>query len=209
MVYFDKDLFRRRLAELMADNNDNTYSLGEFLGLNPATISRYTTGEIKPKLPTIGAIADKYNVNAMWLMGQPEQSKYIERAERSKKIPIVGTIACGTPIIAQEYIEGYEHISEDTKADFCLRVKGDSMIGARILDGDLVYIRQQPEVENGEIAAVLIEGEEATLKRVYLLNGNLILRAENPAYQDLMFSRKDARGVKILGKAVMFKSEVR
>lgn len=208
-MVFEKDSFRRRLAELMADNNDTTYSLGEFLGLNSATISRYTTGHIEPKMPTIQAIAEKYNVNPLWLMGQEGQSKYIDRAERAKKIPVVGTIACGAPIIAQEYIEGTEFIPEGMHADFALRVKGDSMIGARILDGDLVYIRQQPEVENGEIAAVLIEGEEATLKRVYLVNGTVILRAENPKYQDLVFSRKEAKGLKIIGKAIMFKSEVR
>jgi len=208
-VFFDKDLFRRRLTELMADNNDTTYSLGEYLSLSPATISRYTTGSIEPKMPTIQAIAEKYGVNPKWLMGQDGESKYIDRAERAKKIPIVGTIACGAPIIAQEYIEGIEYIPENTNADFCLRVKGDSMIGARILDGDLVYIRQQPDVENGEIAAVLIDGEEATLKRVYKLNGSVILRAENPNYPDQAFNKKEIKRIKIIGKAIMFKSEVR
>ncbi len=207
--FFDRELFRQRLAELMADNNDTTYSLGEYLNLNPATISRYTTGSIEPKMPTIQAIAEKYGVNPKWLMGQDGESKYMDRAERVKKIPIVGTIACGAPIIAQEYIEGVEFVPEDMHVDFCLRVKGDSMIGARILEGDLVYIRQQPVVENGEIAAVLIDGEEATLKRVYRLNGSIILRAENPAYQDRIFNKKEAKAIKIIGKAIMFKSEVR
>lgn len=208
-AFFDKDLFRRRLAELMADNNDTTYSLGEYLGLNPATISRYTNGSIEPKMPTIQAIAEKYGVNPKWLMGQDGESKYIDRTRRAKKIPIVGTIACGAPIIAQEYIEGVEYMPENTNVDFCLRVKGDSMIGARILDGDLVYIRQQPDVENGEIAAVLIDGEEATLKRVYKLNGSVILRAENPNYPDQVFNKKEIKRIKIIGKAIMFKSEVR
>lgn len=208
-TFFNRDTFKTRLLELMSDNNDTTYSLAEYLGLSPATISRYTTGNIEPKLPTIQAIAEKYNVNPKWLMGQPGESKYIDSVERSKKIPIVGTIACGEPIIAQQYIEGIEYVAEDVNVDFALRVKGDSMIGARILDGDLVYIRQQPDVENGEIAAVLIDNEEATLKRVYKINGNLILRAENPAYPDRIFSKREARAVKILGKAIMFKSVVR
>ncbi len=208
-TFFDRDLFRRRLAELMTENNDTTYTLGEYLHLNNATISRYLTGQIEPKIPTIQSIAEKYSVNPKWLMGQDGESKFVDRPGRAKRIPIVGTIACGSPIIADQYIEGYEFIPETVSADFCLRVKGDSMIGARILDGDLVYIRQQPAVENGEIAAVLIDGDEATLKRVYLVNGSVILRAENPSYPDLVFGKREAKAMKIIGKAIMFKSEVR
>lgn len=209
--YFDKDAFGKRLLELMSDNNDTTYSLGEHLHLSNATISRYTTGDIAPKVPTIQAIAEKYGVNPSWLMGTEGSGKYNARDQEkeSKKIPVVGTIATGAPILAQENIEGYEFISEANQADFCLRVKGDSMIGARILDGDLVYIRKQPQVENGEIAAVIIDNEEATLKRFYKLNGTVILRAENPTYEDRIFTKKDMKQVAILGKAVSFKSEVR
>lgn len=207
--YFDKDLFGKRLLELMADNNDTTYSLGEYLHLNNTTISRYTTGDIAPKIPTVQAIAEKYGINPAWLMGTAGAGKYAEKDQTAKRIPILGTIAAGAPILAQEYIEGYEYVPEDTKADFCLRVKGDSMIGARILDGNLVYIRQQPEVENGEIAAVIINGEEATLKRVYKLNGTIILRAENPNYPDRTFSKKETKIINIIGKAVFFKSEVK
>jgi len=209
-VYFDKDLFRDRLSRLLADNGDTTYKLAAYIGMSAATVSRYTTGEIEaPKLPTIEKIAQKYNVNPLWLMGQPGQDKYAGQAEKVNKIPIVGVIAAGMPMIAQENIEGYEYIPHDQHIDFCLRVKGDSMTGARILDGDTVYIRQQPEVENGEIAAVLIDNENATLKRVYVLNGSVILRAENPNDPDQVFNRKEARGIKIIGKAIMFKSEVR
>lgn len=207
--YFDKDVFGKRLLELMADNNETTYSLAEHLHLSPPTISRYTTGDIAPKIPTIQSIAEKFGVNPAWLMGTEGAAKYTENTNRAKKIPIVGTIAAGQPILAQQHIEGYEYADESAKADFCLRVKGDSMVNARILDGDLVYIRQQPDAENGEIAAVIIDNEEATLKRIYKLNGTVILRAENPNYQDKIFSKKDMKNVRILGKAIMFKSEVR
>lgn len=207
--YFNKELFRERLLELMVDNNDTTYSLGEFLQLSSSTISRYTTGDIEPKTPTIQAVAEKYKVNISWLMGTEGAQKYIEGSQGYKKIPIIGTIAAGIPIFAHENIEGYDYISSSSHADFCLRIKGDSMIGARILDGDLVYIRKQQNVENGEIAAVLIDGEEATLKRVYKLNGSIILRAENPNYKEMVFTKKDAKEISIIGKAIFFKSEVR
>ncbi|ABO49717.1 putative prophage repressor [Desulforamulus reducens MI-1] len=207
--YFDKGLFSKRLLELMVDNNDTTYSLGEHLHLSNATISRYTTGDIAPKIPTIEKIAEKYGVNPAWLTGTEGASKYVEKTMPSKKIPIIGAIAAGIPILAQENIDGYEYIPDNVSIDFCLRVKGDSMIGARILDGDIVYIRKQPQVENGEIAAVIIDNEEATLKRIYALNGSVILRAENPNYPDKVFSKKDMKQISIIGKAIFFKSEVR
>lgn len=207
--YFDKELFGKRLLSLMKDNKDTTYSLGKYLSLSSSTISRYTSGEMEPKIPTIHKISEKYGVNPAWLMGIEEADKYIEGMNEAKKIPIVGIIAAGVPIFAQEYIEGYEYISDNIRADFCLKVKGDSMIGARILDGDLVYIRKQPEVENGEIAAVLVDEEDATLKRFYKLDGSIILRAENPNIPDQTFNKKETKRISVIGKAVFFKSEVR
>lgn len=127
---------------------------------------------------------------------------------KTKKVPLVGTIACGTPITAVENIEDYIDMSEDVHADFALRCKGDSMINARIFDGDIVYIRQQPDVENGEIAAVLID-DEATLKRVFKHKDSLELRAENPTFPSLYYEGSELETIRILGKAVAFLSEVR
>ena len=127
---------------------------------------------------------------------------------KTKKIPLVGTIACGTPITAVENVEDYIDMSEDVHADFALRCKGDSMINARIFDGDIVYIRQQPDVENGEIAAVLVE-DETTLKRVFKHKDSLELRAENPTFSPLYYEGEELNTIRILGKAVAFLSEVR
>ncbi|EHQ88227.1 helix-turn-helix domain-containing protein [Desulfosporosinus youngiae] len=207
--YFNKDLFGQRLLEIMKDNNDTTYSLAEYLHLSPSAISRYTTGDMAPKIPTVQAIAEKYGVRPSWLMGIAGESKYPEAKEVVKKIPILGTIAAGVPITAQEDIEGYEFVSENLDVDFCLRVKGDSMTGAYIFDGSIVFIRQQPDVETGEIAAVLVDGENATLKRVYKMNGAVILRAENPSYPDQIYTKKEMKEVRILGKAIRYISEVR
>ena len=104
----------------------------------------------------------------------------------TKKRPRLGTIACGEPILAQENIEDYDDVPNDIKCDFTLLCKGDSMIDARIHDGDVVYIRQQPSVENGEIAAVLI-GDEATLKRVFVYDDKVVLQPANPAYSPLVY----------------------
>lgn len=126
----------------------------------------------------------------------------------TKKVPLLGTIACGDPITAVENVEDYVDAPEYVQADFALTCQGDSMINARVMDGDIVYVRQQPEVENGEIAAVLIDGE-ATLKRVFYGKGTIMLQAENPTYPPMVFSGEEILDVKILGKATYFLSKVK
>ena len=127
-----------------------------------------------------------------------------------RRLPILGEIACGTPIFAEENIDGYASPCYGISADFCLFAKGDSMIGARIHEGDLVFIKKQPRVENGEIAAVLVE-DCATLKRVYLYpeEEKLVLAPENPKYKPLVFVGQELSEIQILGKAVAFQSEAR
>jgi repressor LexA len=208
LTYFDKEVFRQRLKQLIVDTGSTAADLAEYLHMHESTVSRYIAGITEPKLPTIEKMAVKFNVNPLWLLGQPGQDKYLNQPEQPKKIPVLGTIAAGIPIMAQENFEGFECISEDERVDFALKVKGDSMIGARILDGDIVYIHRQPIVENGEIAAVLI-GDEATLKRFYKLNGSILLRSENPNIPDKTYTKKEQKEITILGKAISFKSEVR
>ena len=125
-----------------------------------------------------------------------------------EKLPLIGAIACGAPILAQEHIEDYVDLPAHIRADFALLCKGDSMINARIFDGDVVYIRQQNAVENGEIAAVLIDNE-ATLKRVRLFDDHISLEPENPQYRPLVLWGEEMNTVRILGKAVAFTSTVR
>lgn len=125
------------------------------------------------------------------------------------KLPLIGTIACGVPILAEENIEDYLTVPARPHADFCLWCKGDSMVNARILDGDVVLIRKQPDVDDGQIAAVLID-DEATLKRVYHnRDGGVTLVAENPAYAPMTFTAEDCVEIRILGRAVAFLSDVK
>jgi repressor LexA len=136
------------------------------------------------------------NVSVYRLMG-------MEEMPGTYKIPILGAIACGAPILAQEHIDGYTGVPDFIHADFALVCKGESMMGARIYDGDLVYIRQQDTVENGEIAAVLIDGE-ATLKRVRFGPESISLMPENPMYKPLILWGEEMNRIRILGKAVAF-----
>ncbi|MBQ8579316.1 MAG: helix-turn-helix domain-containing protein [Oscillospiraceae bacterium] len=124
------------------------------------------------------------------------------------QVPLIGAIACGAPILAQEHIEEFVDMPKHVRADFALTCKGDSMINARIFDGDIVYIRQQETVENGEIAAILIDGE-ATLKRVKIYDDHISLEPENPQYRPIVLWGEEMNTIYIIGKAVAFTSTVR
>ncbi len=161
----------------------------------------------------IELLASLLNTTPSYLMGWNDEitipdSENIIPLPTTYTVPLLGEIACGKPILAEENIEGMVKVPEYIQADFALRCKGDSMIGARILDGDIVYIRQQPDVDDGEIAAVLIDNE-ATLKRVYKMPGRLQLRAENPAFLPINLEGDELETVRILGKAVAFTSSVK
>ena len=123
--------------------------------------------------------------------------------------PRLGTIACGEPILAEQNFDGFDRVPDYVKCDFTLLCKGDSMVGARIYDGDIVCIKKQPTVDNGQIAAVSIDGDEATLKRFYLEGDTVTLLAENPAYPPKSFAGEAANRVRVLGLATHFISMIR
>ena len=125
----------------------------------------------------------------------------------SKK-PRLGRIACGEPILADENIEGYDNVPDFVNCDFTLICEGDSMAGARIFDGDVVYVKIQESVENGEIAVVRI-GEETTLKRFYRNSNTVTLMPENPLYKPFVFIDEEINNIRIIGKAVAFTSSLR
>lgn len=177
-------------------------------------IHYYLSGESVPGQDKLSVLGLGLNVSEAWLMGfdVPMERGTVEQFKRvsTQRVPMLGEIACGKPIIAEETFECYVEAGANIKCDFCLRAKGDSMINARIFDGDIVFIRQQSIVNNGEIAAVII-GDEATLKRVYLnqAEGKLVLQAENPAYEPLVYVGEELDHIRILGKAVAFQSDVK
>lgn len=177
--------------------------LGEKVGLTKKTIQRYENGEIKIDMDRLADISEALEVEVSKLLEGAESFLGVDLTELDTiKIPIVGRISCGNGSIAYEEIEGYEPTPKDWVHGgdfFYLRAKGDSMTGARIFDGDLLLIRKQSDVENGEIAAVLI-GEEAFLKRVYKNGDQLVLQSENPNYPPIFCPPTDT---KIIGKLKM------
>lgn len=181
--------------------------------MNKSTLSRYENGLQEPMYSTASNLAKLFGVSVDELVNEDLSFPGVLPLPKTYKVPLLGDIACGSPITAVEDIEAMVNVPEYIHIDFALRCKGDSMINARIFDGDIVYIHKQEEVENGEIAAVMIadsaEMAEATLKRVYFSGEQLILQAENPTFSPIMFSGEDINQVRILGKAVAVLSGVR
>lgn len=171
-------------------------------------ISKWETGFQTPQADTLRIIAKVLGVSLDYLLTGTKQIVNESSEDNSipvKKIRMLGSIACGTPIFCNEEYEYILATGDNARADFCLTARGDSMINARIADGDIVFIKQQSTVENGEIAAVVID-DEATLKRVYKTTDGLMLVAENPAYQPMYFSEEELTNAYILGKAIGFQS---
>ena len=202
-----------RIRQLRIQNNMTLEELGQRVGVGKSTVRKWETGAIaNMRRDKIAKLAEALGTSVMDIMGIAPSAEGVAYdnilpVPAVSSIPLLGTIACGDPILAQENIEGEVDLPEHIRADFALRCKGDSMINARIYDGDIVYIRHQPTVEDGQIAAVLI-GDEATLKRVRLFPDHVVLQPENPLYRPLVYWEDDMNSIRILGLAVAFTSKV-
>ena len=199
-ININTKLFGERLKKSLESINENTYTLAEHVSLSPATISRYVNGIMTPKITTLYAIADFLKVDPIWLMGGDHKEDLQQFTSFGKsishniiplknpcKIPVVGVIHAGEPILAEQNITGYELADvADPGEYFYLRVTGDSMINANISDGDLVLIKMQHCAENGQIVACIVNGDEATLKRYRQQKDMVILQPENSHYEPII-----------------------
>lgn len=211
------------------DTHENIKALRKQLGLSQeelavkvgytdrSSIAKIEAGLVDLSQSKIAAFAFALGVSPAQLMGVGSDLNHtalppsnVIPMPKTYKVPLVGTIACGQPILAVEEADEAVDVPEWVRADFALRCKGDSMINARIFDGDIVYIRQQEEVETGQIAAVRV-GDEATLKKVYYTPGSdrVTLRACNPLYPDMVYEGEALNDIQVLGLAVGFYSEIR
>ena len=204
-------MISERIRELRKGRGMSLEELAEQTGTTRQTIHRYETGAIS-NIPSerVEAMARALGTTPAQLMGWDGGFSTLNNktvgdiaAATTKKLPILGNVACGEPIFASEEKGYYAHASANLAADFCLMAKGDSMINARIFDGDLLFVKQQESVDDGEIAVVLID-DEATVKRVYFNreDGILTLMPENPTYKPMRYSGSQLDRVRILGKVV-------
>ena len=186
--------------------------IGRACGVSTTTVHKWEHGVIDSmRADKIQKLAEILNTTIDYLLDgteSPSIYKNVEPMPQTKIVPILGDIACGSPVLAEENFEGTAVLDSRVQADFALRCVGDSMINAHIFDGDLVFIKQQPDIDNGQIAAVAIENE-ATLKRVYKYINRIELRPENPLFPVLQFEGQEMENVHILGRAVAFLGKVR
>lgn len=188
-------LLKNLTLEEVANTMNQIVPTTENISYNRGKISKWENDMAEPNLYALKYLLDFYGVSFDDLI-----SNQVMIDEINRGIPIVGTIAAGTPILAEENIEDYFVIDNRVNADFGLKVKGDSMINANIFDGDIVFIRQQPVLENGEIGAILLD-DEATLKRFSKTENGIILQAENPSMTDWPRIYTDGN-IRVLGKLV-------
>jgi len=196
--------------------------LSRLTGISTGTLSQYISGLYEPKQDKLYILSQALNVSEAWLMGYdvPMGRKHLDKTHNNlydipnimpipkmKKVPMLGNIACGEPIFAEEHYGEYIECLDKVNADFCLTCKGDSMVNARIHDGDIVFIKKQPNVENGQIACVLVD-DDATLKRIYIKESRVILQPANPLYEDMVFENEELNKIKILGLAIAFQSDI-
>lgn len=209
-----KRIFAKNLNFYISKSNKQQNEVAKDLGFPPTTFNTWCVGKVMPKMGKVQALADYFGVLKSDLLEDKNKDDSLHISNifpiTTHKLPMLGEIACGKPIFMDENRDNYTMIGSNVKADFCLKAKGDSMVNARIMDGDIVFIRSQPEVENGEIAAVAID-DEATLKRFYKdeITQTVTLISENPIYAPMVFTKECQKNVYILGKAVAFQSDVK
>lgn len=213
-----------RIKQIREEKGLTQEELGKLLGMHKSTVQRYESAKIeKIKLPVIEAMAQILDVNPEWLSDKSDIRTLYDKEQynlgevpdkysnilpnilpiKKIKLPLLGEIACGQPIYADEQHELYIDVENDYGADFCLKANGESMVNAGIDSGDIVLIKEASMVNNGEIAAVIID-DEATLKRVYYYpeKGKLILNPENPLFEPLVYINEELNTIRIIGKAV-------
>lgn len=193
---------KEKLKRLRKEKGLTQKELGKILDVAETTVSTWERGGNRPLMDKIVTLSDLYHVPIAYFFDAPEENSIID-------IPILGRIACGDPIRAEENIEDYVKEVRDNLPNgniFCLRTKGNSMYPL-IPNGALVYIREQQTVENGEVAAILLNDEsEATIKRIRYSGNSIILEPENKNYTPLIVNKNNP--ARIIGKVIEVKYEI-
>lgn len=210
-------MFSENLKNLRRSEGISQEELADKIGVSKSSIGMYEQGKRLPKTDTVmKKIAEYFGVSLDYLMGYEKLTpEFLERMGvskiRMKRFRMLGDVACGKPIMCNEDYETYIDASSDIHADFCLRASGDSMINARIFDGDVVFVREQSMVENGEIAAVIVNDDEITLKRFYYYPDikKIVLMPDNPLFSPMSYEDEQLAHIRVLGKAVAFTSIIR
>lgn len=214
--------FGKRLQELRNSKKMTQAELGKILKVSASTIGMYETDKRQPNFEIEEAIADFFNVDLDYLRGKQDNplqdllsiSELYPKNTSNVfvKVPVLGRVAAGVPITAQEDVLGWEDVpAQWTKNDiiFALQIKGDSM-EPRIVEGDIVICKQQPDVESGETAVVMVNGNEATCKKVVKSADGIMLMSNNSKYLPMHYSNKQIEElpVRIIGKVIELRAKM-
>ena len=213
----NKDVFARNLQRYMESRGKSRRDVCEDLGFSYYTFSDWVNGKKYPRMDKVEMLARYFGIKKSDLIEDDPEDDPIEQGRASdhrplpaglspvrvRRIPIIGHVAAGVPIMAEREYEEYEDDTYGIACDYVLRVEGDSM-EPRILDGDVVYVRQQPDVDDGQIAVVGVD-DSVTLKVVYHMPGGLQLVSLNPKYKPMIYTQDNTDYLAIIGKAVAFK----
>lgn len=202
--------FRTRLKQLRNEKKINQRELANFLKVAPSTISMYESGQREPNFEVLESLADFFNVDLNYLLGKSDKTTKLiiedEQKPQGLKIPVLGTVAAGIPISAVEDILDYEEVPQSWENQgefFGLRIKGDSM-EPRMENGDVVIVKQQSDANSGDTVIVLVNGDDATCKKLQKTDNGIMLVSTNPKYPPMFYSTEDiqTKPVVILGKVV-------
>lgn len=202
-----KDILKDRRLELQLTLED----VAKRVGVSPATISRWESGDIaNMRRDRIAALAEALQISPAVIMGWDVDTTLPPGAHRPqfKKVPMLGYAAAGQPLEDLNQDTPYYDIENKYDVDFCITVRGDSMIDANINDGDIVFIKSMPEVPNGKIACVEIDNEKVCLKRFYKAGKTVSLASANSKYAPMFFTEDTCESIKVLGLAVLRQSEI-
>lgn len=207
--------FRTRLKQLRNEKKINQRELANFLKVAPSTISMYESGQREPNFEVLESLADFFNVDLNYLLGKSDKTTKLmlenEQKTQGLQIPVLGTVAAGIPISAVEDILDYEEIDSSWKSQgefFALRIKGDSM-QPKMDNGDVVIVRQQSDANSGDTVIALVNGDDATCKKLQKTENGIMLVSTNPNYLPMFFTNEEivTKPVVILGKVVELRSK--
>lgn len=206
-----KKLFSKRLIAIMQDNNINQVELSKILNVSESTVGKWVLCKAMPRMGVIQKLSDYFNVGKSYFleddMATIQKIKTTPAQDKAVRIPVLGYVVAGVPISAVQDILGYEEISKDlslTGEFFALRIKGDSM-EPTFTEGDIIIVRQQPDVESNEIAVILVNGDEGTVKRIKKDDHGIVLIGDNAlAFSPKFYSNDEIASlpIKIIGKVV-------
>ena len=202
----DRLIVAERMKSLRLAHSLSLSAIGDIVGVTYASVSRYESGMISPRKTIIEKYSLYFKVSPLWLLGLSDE-KHFSPSNDPVRVTVFGSIKPGVPVQKQTDIISYTWVTSEKGVNFGLRISDDSMINARLLEGDTVLVRTQNTVENNDIAVVMLDGN-AIIRRIIKINDMVVLHPENPSYDDFIYSKRDQHEMRIIGKVKILYSEV-